>query len=491
MPFFTPSDEVVQTEQGGSFTTPPDEALPSLGNVQGLNNTGGEDSSPRWGITGLSPAPKQSALTKLYSEVRGNPITELLFGPTVEHLTQVGAQRGVFSPDPNIHPLPIIPSDPNRGTLGQIGSAVYNVPAGAVNSVLANPLPLAAFGLPGQLPRVAGLLTGGVIGSQVPGQISQAVDTAKNPNATLQDKIEAGAQPVVSSLSALGLVKMAKEPINTEPINYRPGMDYIDVEASLIPEGQLRLKGPTSLLPENVGEGFSAPQEEVVGGMRTRPTPEQMKWMGQRGSVLPEGSGPKGGPESELSPEDQAKSRENNSPNAWGSFGGLNKGQVVGEQMPEVPQPRFSPVYVQSEKDKGREMVLEGPVTVEKDSGFPQDKPVSDSQLMGRMQNLVTQGKMSQGELQGYVDGGLKEFVQEAPRTPQEIGKWMQENGPRVEVRKFGTDQKALVESPDSQELARLQHEFFDTQPMNVQNSLRSFMREWMEDQWAALGLSS
>ena len=118
------------------------------------------------------------------------------------------------------------------------------------------------------------------------------------------------------------------------------------------------------------------------------------------------------------------------------------------------PEPRYTSTYQESEKVKRGPYVLEGPMVVTEDSGFATDKPVEGKQVMGRLENLATKGKLSPTELQTYKDAGLEKFVGEKPRTPGEVSQWMQDNGPRVEVRKFGQG----AQSKEQIEKAQLQH---------------------------------
>jgi hypothetical protein len=83
-------------------------------------------------------------------------------------------------------------------------------------------------------------------------------------------------------------------------------------------------------------------------------------------------------------------------------------------------------------------------------------KKIDASYMLGRLRNLVVQGKLPTAEMQIYEQNGLKDFLA-VPRTPVELREWMRENGPKIKVESYGMDQEF---SPEKARLDELQHEF-------------------------------
>lgn len=101
--------------------------------------------------------------------------------------------------------------------------------------------------------------------------------------------------------------------------------------------------------------------------------------------------------------------------------------------------------------------------------GFAPDARITAQQMMGRLENLGKQGVVPPSELRVYKEQGLDKFLASNP-TISETAKWMQENGPRVEVRKFGEGHQN--ETPKQKEFLQLQH-LMDSFPESVRDAVR------------------
>ena len=83
---------------------------------------------------------------------------------------------------------------------------------------------------------------------------------------------------------------------------------------------------------------------------------------------------------------------------------------------------------------------------------MPLDTKLGKDQLLGRFKSM--QG-VSQDELQYYMENGLNEFLSEK-RSPKEVAQWMEENGPKVEIRKLEANPRDNEEL--TYELASIEH---------------------------------
>lgn len=119
-----------------------------------------------------------------------------------------GVVPALFTPSPL---LPQLPQIQGESTLGQVGAGIYNPFASAVNSAVASPgglltLPLstALQGVPALGKLVAGAFAADM-GRQVIENAPNAYRTITDPNATTQQKVEAGVgEALTAGLSALG-----------------------------------------------------------------------------------------------------------------------------------------------------------------------------------------------------------------------------------------------------------------------------------------------
>lgn len=108
---------------------------------------------------------------------------------------------------------------------------------------------------------------------------------------------------------------------------------------------------------------------------------------------------------------------------------------------------------------------LQGPRLFDrpKDLGFnvgPDDR-VDSTQLYNRLKNVTNMGKLAPAEFDVYDKAGLKAFLDTKP-TMSEVGQWMKENGPQVQVHEYGMEGKV---SEAKQEYDKMTHEWFDSLP--------------------------
>jgi hypothetical protein len=106
------------------------------------------------------------------------------------------------------------------------------------------------------------------------------------------------------------------------------------------------------------------------------------------------------------------------------------------------------------------------------------------TQLLGTLKN-----KIPSLEWEMLKAAGIEKAFEGRKISGEDAARWIQDNEPKVEVRKFG--EGALSGStPESAELAQLQHEWKDVLPFGTRNSVDSYLREYMNDPESA-GTSS
>ena len=110
--------------------------------------------------------------------------------------------------------------------------------------------------------------------------------------------------------------------------------------------------------------------------------------------------------------------------------------------------------YQDQPSEELKNWYLKAPHVLANEKGLSQDYPVSINNLKGRLDNLASKGVIPRGEMEYYKNVGIDKFMQEKPRTIKELRQWMQDNGPKVEVRKFGES----YQTPEIKEWAQLQH---------------------------------
>lgn len=126
----------------------------------------------------------------------------------------------------------------------------------------------------------------------------------------------------------------------------------------------------------------------------------------------------------------------------------------------EMEQKRLNDLQIEEEPG------LAGPRMVEDEF---KGKSMEGTQILNRLRN-----RLSPGEWKGYEDKGIRERFEGKIVEPKEVSKWMQENGPRVEVRKL--EAKGDVNA-NEQELARLTHEWLERLPSDLQDTWANSLR--------------
>lgn len=347
-------------------------------------------------------------------------------------------------------------------------------------------LPATSEGLVGELvANIVKSIFAGQMGANGVEAAGQGVKDVQNPNKT---KADVG-RDVGNAAIGLGAGGLAMLP------HSEPGLQKPEQVARETTGTQYR-----GLLPQQ----STAPRFQVGGqGVvdLNQPANQVSDLSGRDVSAAQQPLNP-GGSQQSLSPDLQAQSKLNNSREA---FLAMNKGKLPGQptttkevsvneeengqkekvlssqnqgasvdqptrKLPSSDVPQYSKEYSDQEKAQGRGgFVLETPAALvdRKVSGFSPDARPDAGQLIGRLDNLGKSGKVSPSEVAYFKDNGLEEFLKGKP-TVSEVGKWMQENGPKVEVRKFGKKKTP----PEHVEFNKLQHEFFDSLTQKERNSL-------------------
>lgn len=198
---FNPDDEVIPTQ--------PDTYLPKLTLPPGVlppDQTLPEDQRQKLIAQGtLSEAPRRS----LWEQFRDLPGTEFFLGSSPRSLA-LEPHRGVFSPDPNIHPLPV--AGPQTNKVKAVAAALYNPLAQMGNQIAGNPLSVAPLMVTGGesaganvIPKITEGIYAAIAAKQAPEALVNAVNTAANPKASFQDKVSAFADAGYSTAMATGL----------------------------------------------------------------------------------------------------------------------------------------------------------------------------------------------------------------------------------------------------------------------------------------------
>lgn len=85
------------------------------------------------------------------------------------------------------------------------------------------------------------------------------------------------------------------------------------------------------------------------------------------------------------------------------------------------------------------------------------NRPLPTDQLKGQLENASKKGIIPPAELDAYKKAGFDEWLANSPRkTPEEVAKWMDENGPKAEVHTYGMEGSS---TKVKQEFDTLQHE--------------------------------
>lgn len=137
---------------------------------------------------------------------------------------------------------------------------------------------------------------------------------------------------------------------------------------------------------------------------------------------------------------------------------------------------------IQAAVEKNREAAsffLPGPrvVRTQAEFGIAPTAKVEGQQLLNRVKN-----KLHPEEFKAYEAAGMAGFLAEK-RTPEELAKWMEENGPRVETQVYGMQRKV---SEARREYDKLTHEWMDALPLGTRQQV-TFLRRGNEFREAAI----
>lgn len=195
----------------------------------------------------------------------------VLFGPSESsrfHPPQgpVGQRRRFYEPDPNIHPIPRINVESTGNTVQDIpfklGAAAWNVPADIVNSVLANPIPVAGIEAPAALGTVARGALATQMASSIPEQVKGLKET-KGLQEGAEKTLNLGATLLGTSALAKSVLPRATAEA-TAAISEQPKpqekTDASNVETPTTVHGPLR-EQPVESKPE-------VPAKESGGGVQ-------------------------------------------------------------------------------------------------------------------------------------------------------------------------------------------------------------------------------
>lgn len=276
--------------------------------------------------------------------------------------------------------------------------------------------------------------------------VGKALDTSLPNEAREQGGIEAGLNTLFSGLLAHGLIKGTGQ----------PGISIPEVLPQLEPNPvpyQPRLESPViDVASEKVGEEPSANDAASLATQR--------KMIAEAAQDSPRNLG---------SPISEAKV----------SIPGLDIKEWSPEGMKphyQVTDPAGITVYVpkegttvesikealgkkQEEFTRGDSAKVYGglpfldPDFWKSTLGIKEGVKADAMQLYNRIRNRLgdkssTWEMLNNEDFKGFISGGKK--------SPEEVAKWVEENGPRVEVKKFGQSQQ----TPERKEFAQLQHDF-------------------------------
>ena len=138
--------------------------------------------------------------------------------------------------------------------------------------------------------------------------------------------------------------------------------------------------------------------------------------------------------------------------------GGFGPSEAEEPKQPgiTIPQPEEGWVSAFDRRKKSQEgsFVLPGPELMRTASGFKKTATIAGQQLLNRVRNLL-----HPDEFKAYENSGLRTFLAR-PRSPDEVAKWMEANGPKVDVHAYGMEG---VVSEAKREYDKMSHEWLDT----------------------------
>lgn len=386
--------------------------------------------------------------------------------------------------------------------------------ATGLNKMVGSPLGVGLVAGGGLLPGIVGRgLAAGFTGNAILNAPQQAQQLGTlSVTGTPEEKQKAAGEALVNILGvvagSLGVAKGGGEP--SLPRYTGPKSSIIDIDTSpgqgikrftYPSERPQTVKEPLVTQENNVAEQGKPEVRESIKGVPESPTgdlndkiapvkyigtqegfgniPAQRLYnltedhpeLGVKGSTISERSIQKKGytvPE-DLTPEEQNDAqaqlqqeleKPTSMPNLQGGIGKGIKRAIANpnkEQGPEtgaINAGILKDLLVREDKDR-LGYTLDTPLVLmdPKVGGFAPLAKVTQQQMEGRLQNLAQQGKIPPSELEVYKEQGLGDFLKTSP-TVKETAQWMQDNGPKVEVRKFGEGNQ----TPEQKEFLSLQH---------------------------------
>lgn len=166
----------------------------------------------------------------------------------------------------------------------------------------------------------------------------------------------------------------------------------------------------------------------------------------------------------------------------------VTKGQELNDALNEITGPKTSPLVAENESDMQQARAFQKPSNNSEESVIQQpsksfyliaDKFLQNPKQLGYAVNTPIAGEQLSARLKNYIPpveyemlqaAGLDKYLADGKKTPTEVAKWIQENGPKVEVRKFGEGGM----TPEQKEYNKLTHEFFDNQSSNQKRELNA-----------------
>lgn len=344
---------------------------------------------------------------------------------------------------------------PGMNSLQQVNQSVKENAQGLTTPEMIGLGPLA--GTEGMIGKATQALFAGQMSQHLPETIQNVHDVKTGTDALLQTLMTLS--PVIHGLTGGGQVA---QPFNDLMEKISPGYKETNDKITQInkggsPEAQAineRLEHPFSQLN-------TLPKQPLHSQANQQQDNKIKPFIQEESAVLPNKEKPL---------EDQKQEETN--PLILVTINGksVTEEELRNNLKPKTPAPGSSPApsdvptitsdYSASEKAAGRGgFVLETPRALmdKATSGFSPEARPDSQQLLGRLDNLGRAGKVSPSEVEYFKEQGLEEYLKTKP-TVAEVGKWMQENGPKVEVKKFGEG----IQTEQQKQAAKAEH-LFDT----------------------------
>jgi len=261
-----------------------------------------------------------------------------------------------------------------------------------------------------------------------------------------------------------------------QPLERRLGNEtYIDADVTgqkLLSEGQKQIGFP-SMAEALAKVAESLPKQEAGDAASLGAGAKMMPGEGQ--SSAPESKAPisedgnvHGGAQANLPPEQRAISEKNNSPDAWAEFRRQMEEQ---KKQSGSTKEQDNSIPIEDRGSAGGNLSSFGfldPAFWKQQLGIAHETKTDAVQLYNRVRNKLGERSASwemlnTPEFKAYMTG---------VKSPSEVEKWVEGNGPKVEVRKFG--EGSLSEA--RKEYNRMTHEWFDmlgALKPNIESALR------------------